>query len=58
MGLFVAPTGTNKKMLAQQAIANLNLYLEEKDGDYLIDFAISCLNRMKEIDNGSAKDKR
>ena len=57
MGLFVAPTGTNKKKLAQQAIANLNLYLEEKDGEYLIDFAISCLNKMKEIDDGTAKNK-
>lgn len=57
MGLFCAPTGNTKKKLAQQAIANLNLYLEEKNGDYLIDFAISCLNRMKELDDGSAKNK-
>ena len=47
MGLFVLPLGDTPRKNVEEAIANLNLYLEhsEYDGDmdYLLGFAKSCI---------------
>lgn len=47
MGLFALPLGDTPRKNVEEAIANLNLYLENSkydgDMDYLLSFAKSCI---------------
>ena len=52
MGLFVLQESDSKEDLIKAAIANLHLYLNEKERhneelDYLFDFSISQINQAK-----------
>lgn len=61
MGLFVLPLGDTPRKNVEEAIANLNLYLEHSTDDeplqcsYLLNFAKSCIeaaeHKLKEEKN-------